>query len=154
MPSRVYLVRHARAEKEPPEGEQGDAARRLTPHGRALFLALARTLVPDLGATRVLTSPFARARETAEILAALSGVPLEEEPLLASGASGGRALLDLARRAGPGVVLVGHNPELAEAVALAADGEQRVRPGSVAAVELEPSGAARLAWLEAPGEDG
>ena len=150
MPSRVYLVRHAKAEKEPPEGEHGDAARRLTPHGRALFFAMARGLAPDLGATRILTSPFARARETAEILAALTRAPLEEEPLLASGASTGRALLELARRAGAGAVLVGHNPELAEAVALAASAEQKVRPGSIAALELDPRGGARLAWIEAP----
>jgi phosphohistidine phosphatase len=151
---RVYLVRHAKAEKEPPEGEHGDAARRLTPHGRALFFALARTLAPDLGATRILTSPFARARETAEILAALTRAPLEEEPLLASGASTGRALLDLARRAGAGAMLVGHNPEVAEAVALAAGGEQKVRPGTVAALDLEAHGEPRLAWLEAPVHEG
>jgi phosphohistidine phosphatase len=154
MPSRVYLVRHAKAEKDPPQGEHGDAARRLTPQGRALFFAMARTLAPDLGVTRVLTSPFARARETAEILAALASAPLEEEPLLASGASTGRALLDVARRAGPGTVLVGHNPELAEAVALAAGGEQRVKPGTIAALDLSPRGGAHLAWLEAPGEEG
>ncbi|HET9593953.1 MAG TPA: histidine phosphatase family protein [Anaeromyxobacteraceae bacterium] len=154
MPSRVYLVRHAKAEKEPPEGERGDAARRLTPHGRALFFALARTLVPDLGVTRVLSSPFARARETAEIVAALARAPLDEEPLLASGASTGRALLELARRAGAGAALVGHNPELAEAVALAAGAEQKVRPGTVAALDLSPRGGVSLAWLEAPGEEG
>ncbi len=147
---RVYLVRHAKAEKEPPEGESGDAARRLAPQGRALFSGLARGLAAEMKVVRVLTSPLARARETAEILAALSKAPLEEEPALASGRSSGRAILDLARRAGAGAALVGHNPELAEAIALACGREERVRPGTVAALDLDGDGGGRLAWLAAP----
>jgi phosphohistidine phosphatase len=44
---------------------------------------------------------------------------------------------------------VGHNPEIAEAVALAAGRGLEVRPGTVAAVDLGPASSA-LAWLEAP----
>jgi phosphohistidine phosphatase len=145
----VYLVRHAKAEKEPPEGRSGDAARLLTPDGRARFFAMVRALVPELALTKVLSSPFDRCRETAEVLAGLAQVPCEEAEALASGASSGRALLDLARRHGAGVALVGHNPEIAEAIALAAGGEQRVRPGTLAAVELDDRGRAKLLWLEA-----
>jgi phosphohistidine phosphatase len=146
---RVYLVRHAKAEKDPPEGQVGDAARRLTTHGRALFFALARSLGERLEVRTVLTSPFSRARETAEILAALTQAPLADEPLLAAGRSSGAELLALARRSGAGAVLVGHNPELAEAIALASGREEKVRPGTVAALDLDGRGP-RLAWLEAP----
>jgi phosphohistidine phosphatase len=149
MPRTVfYLVRHGAAEKEP---RAGDAARRLTPEGRAAFEALVRALGPRLRLSRVLTSPFARARETAEILAAATGAPVEEEPALASGSSGARELLALGAAAGGGAALVGHNPEVAEAIALAAGRGADVRPGTIAEVEVEVgAGGAALTWLEGP----
>jgi phosphohistidine phosphatase len=73
---------------------------------------------------------------------------VEEDPALSSGRSGGREILALASRAGPGAALVGHNPELAEAVALAS-GPEEVKPGAVAAVDLLPGGP-RVAWLRRP----
>lgn len=45
--------------------------------------------------------------------------------------------------------LVGHHPELAEAVALAAGKQLEVPPGSVAAID-EDGGALRLAWPRSP----
>jgi phosphohistidine phosphatase len=143
----VFLVRHAQAERS---AAGGDAARRLTPGGREAFGALAARLGPRLAVRRILSSPFARARETAALLAAATGAAVEEEPALASGASSGTELLAAARRAGGGAALVGHNPELAEAVAAAGRGDAEVPPGAVACVELGPGGAARLLWLEAP----
>jgi phosphohistidine phosphatase len=148
MTGRVYLVRHASAE---PQGASGDAARRLTAAGRAEFEAHLRALGDAFAPARVLASPLVRARETAALVAAATRAPLAEEPALRSGASGGRDLLALARRAGPGVALVGHNPEIAEAIALAAGRELPVPPGAVAALDLDAAGpGARLAWLRAP----
>ncbi|HEX9291455.1 MAG TPA: histidine phosphatase family protein [Anaeromyxobacteraceae bacterium] len=148
-PVRVYLVRHGKAEKQ---AAHGDAARRLTPEGRARFTAFAEQLAPRLEIARVVSSPFARARETAQILAAATGARLEESGELASGTSSGRELLALARRGGDGVALVGHNPELEEAIALAAGAEQKVRPGTIAAIDLLDRGEA-LAWIEAPAKE-
>jgi len=141
-----YLVRHAEAQR--PEGVP-DRDRSLTAHGRASFAALARSLSSRAPIGRILTSPFARARETAGLLAAASGAPVEEEELLASGRSGGAALLGLARRAGDGTALVGHSPEIAEAIAIAGGSQRPVPPGTVAAVEEEPGGC-RLLWVESP----
>ncbi len=143
---RFYLVRHAAAE---PRHTSGDAARRLTPEGRARFAAHAHAVAGRLEVVRVATSPFTRARETSELLAAATGAPVVEEEALASGASSARELLALARRLGAGAALVGHNPELAEAVALAAGRALEVKPGAVAAVDAEGE-RFRLAWLEAP----
>ena len=92
---------------------------------------------------RIVTSPFRRAVETATLLAEITGAPIEEDPALASGASTGTQLLALARRLGPGTALVGHNPELGEAIALAAGHEVEVPPGTIAAVS--PRG--RLTWM-------
>lgn len=141
-----YLVRHAEAEKG---AGLPDAERRLTAAGRAAFEALARALGPSLRLDRVVSSPHRRARETAEILAVATGAPLELEPALAPGRSSGAEVLALAAAAGGPVALVGHNPEMAEAVIAAAGGERAVPPGSVAAVEGGPRGW-RLSWLRAP----
>lgn len=143
---RVYLVRHAKAERDHPGG---DAARPLSPEGRERFERLLQELRKGLAVTVVHTSPLLRARETADLLAAATGAPLVEEPELASGRSTGSALLRLARAAGDGCALVGHNPEIAEAVALAAGHPEEVKPGTVAAVDLRPGGP-RLAWLRRP----
>lgn len=147
MTTRFYLVRHGRAEASHP---QGDAARRLLPDGRAAFLAHARALPRDARITRIATSPLARAVETAALLAEVTGGPVEEEAALASGATDGPALLALGAALGDGAALVGHNPEVAEAVAAAAGRPLAVAPGTVAAVDAS-GGAFRLAWIHAPG---
>lgn len=146
-PVRVYLVRHAKAERDAPGG---DAARRLTPEGRARFFAFAGSVAEKLDVSRVVTSPFTRARQTAEILAAATGAPVAENPDLAPGRSTGRDILAWARSEGSGVALVGHNPEMAEAIALAAGRSEKMPPGSIAAVELTHGGGSRLAWIETP----
>ncbi|HET9552504.1 MAG TPA: histidine phosphatase family protein [Anaeromyxobacteraceae bacterium] len=138
---RFYLVRHAKAERQ---GAAPDDARRLTDEGRLAFGARLRALAPRLAVRRVVTSPFARARETAELLALATGAAVEEEEALASGASTGRQLLALGRALGAGCALVGHNPELAEAIALAGGGDVEVPPGTVAAIEADGT----LAWVE------
>jgi phosphohistidine phosphatase len=143
---RFYLVRHAKAESK---DAGDDASRRLTADGREAFAARARAAAPRLALSRIATSPLARARETADLLAAATGAPVAEEDALASGASSGREILDLGRRLGAGAALVGHNPELAEAVGLAAGKHLDLRTGAIAAIDAEPGGY-RLAWLDPP----
>lgn len=146
MPKRLYLVRHARAEAA---NSGGDAARRLTAEGRAAFEAHVRSLKATLQVVRVVASPYTRARETAQLLAAALGVRADPEQDLAAGASGAREVLRLAARHGPGTALVGHNPELGAAVSSLAGREVEFPPGAIAAVDLvegEPS----LAWIRVP----
>ncbi|HEY6097977.1 MAG TPA: histidine phosphatase family protein [Anaeromyxobacter sp.] len=143
---RFYLVRHAKAE---PGDPKGDAARRLTPEGRERFAAHAVATAPRLALSRIVTSPLHRARETGDLLAAATRAPVEAEEALAPGASSGRALLELGKRLGAGVALVGHNPELAEAVSLAAERDVDLKTGAIAAVDAV-EGLFRLAWIEAP----
>jgi len=142
--SAVYLVRHAEA-----EAGGRDADRRLTSSGKAAFSGLLKALGPELAPVRILSSPFRRARETASILALATGAPAEPSDDLASGHAGGRELLELARQAGAGTALVGHNPEVAEAVAIAAGKALPVPPGTVAALDLSGP-APRLLWLRSP----
>jgi len=143
-----YVVRHGRAEARHPAG---DAERTLTADGRARFAAHARALASQLPLRSIGTSPLVRARETAELLGAATGAPVVEEASLAPGALSGREILALGRRLGAGVALVGHNPEFAEAVALAAGSARDLEPGAIAAIEADEHGGFRLAWLRAPG---
>jgi phosphohistidine phosphatase len=140
MTARFYLVRHGQAEGSAPGG---DAARRLTPEGRRAFAARAEALAGELRIDRIVSSPLTRARQTAELLAAATGAPVRLDERLASGASDGGQLLALGRKLGGGVALVGHNPELAEAIALAGGGAVEVPPGTVAAIGLDGA----LAWV-------
>lgn len=146
MSVRFYLVRHGRAEVRHPAG---DAARRLLPEGRAAFAAHARAVAAELRLTRIATSPFARAQETAALLGEATGAPVQPIAELSSGASDARALLRLGAALGEGVALVGHNPEVAGAVALAAGRQVEVPPGTVVAVDADAA-AFRVAWVKSP----
>lgn len=143
---RLYLVRHAQAESNHP---LGDAARRLTADGRSAFRARAAELASQASVTRIVSSPYARARETAELLGAACHAPVEPDDALASGRSSAEELVRIARVRGDGTVLVGHNPEIAAAVALVAGRELPVPPGSVACLEVDEAGPGwpSLAWL-------
>jgi phosphohistidine phosphatase len=142
---RLYLVRHAQAESNHP---LGDSARRLTPGGRSDFRTRAGRLAAEVRVALVLTSPYARSRETAELLAAATGAPVEPEEALASGRSSAQELIRIARLRGDGTVLVGHNPEIADAVAFVGGREIPVPPGTVACLEVEEDGNwPRLAWV-------
>ena len=130
---RLYVMRHGPAEDRAATGRDFD--RVLTAQGRELVAQAARALCaarravtmgalppnPRLKAVtmapwRVLSSPFHRARETAEIVAAMSpgAVDVELDDALSADAS---LPLDLVRRlAAEGVdaLLVGHQPIVEE----------------------------------------
>lgn len=143
MPGCFFLIRHARAEAAAPSG---DAGRGLTAEGRDAFRETVASLAGRLQVKRIYTSPFLRARQTGDLLAAITGAPLEEEEDLAAGAMSGREILRLGEELGAGSALIGHNPELGEAIALAAGRAVKVPPGTVAAIDL----GGRLAWMARP----
>ena len=142
---RVYFVRHAKAE----QGAGDDASRHLTSEGRRRFARLVGAIGGRVRIARILSSPLVRARETAEILARSTGAAVEIDARLAAGASSARELVAMAREATPGTALVGHNPELAEAVTRVAGEDLEVKPGAVAALDVGEKDV-RLAWLEVP----
>jgi len=146
MGGRIFLVRHASAASSSATGDKG---RELTEEGKARFRRLVESLAEQLPIRRIVASPYARARQTAEILGEVLGVAVEEELSLASGESNGHALLGLARGFGSGCALVGHNPEIGEAMSLAARRGLMVPPGTIAAVDLEV-GSVSLAWSREP----
>jgi len=114
-PHLLMLLRHAIAEE--PSGVRHDDERRLTGEGkRKLREVVAGMRALELPVDVVLSSPLRRAVETAEIVADGYGLPDEVTvtPALAPDAGPDAVLSALATIGRPsGVVLVGHEPDLA-----------------------------------------
>jgi phosphohistidine phosphatase len=153
----LYVLRHALAEDT---AAGGDEARHLTEAGRERTRKAAagmRALGLELGL--ILTSPLARAAETAGIIAAgyANGLVPRVLPELATGVAPGEAIAALAPHGrNDSVMIVGHEPQLSALISIlltgAPDGMHlRMRKGGCAALELPASGiqggAAELLWM-------
>jgi phosphohistidine phosphatase len=156
-PMRVCLVRHGIAEERSPD--KTDADRALTREGVRKTRKAARGLKGiGLTPTMVLTSPLARARQTAAIVAERFSIPPErmhQTAALEPDAGPGALLKELATLEAEEVVCVGHAPHLDGfvAAALGLDGEVTEVGKSGAAclefLQFEPP-AATLRWLARP----
>ena len=133
----LYLLRHAEAEDRAPT----DAARQLTPHGldqarHVAAFCLRHDLRPDL----ILTSPFRRTIQTAELVAAVFGQTPQPAPFLASGMHPADALDELrAYDRFDSVLLVGHQPDLGLLIAalLGLESDDNLAVGKAALTGLE-----------------
>lgn len=149
----LYLLRHAIAE---PRSAGDDALRALTPKGRERLRAAAAGLRQlDVEVEALLSSPFRRAWETAEIVREELGWP-SPEPLdaLAATASAAECLLALRRREEGSLALVGHEPHLSRLASLLLTGDERAtridlrKAGALRLDLLRPEpGSATLRWL-------
>ena len=155
----LYLVRHAVAEERGPAWPD-DALRPLTDDGAKRWRRQAAGLArldarPDV----ILTSPFTRARQTADLLAAAYAKKPKvlELPALQPGGKPRdvlRALEPEARRAS--MALVGHEPGLGELAALLVGFRTppEFRKGGVARIDVAilppPAGSGALAWWLTP----
>ncbi|MCS7079602.1 MAG: phosphohistidine phosphatase SixA [Chloracidobacterium sp.] len=114
-------MRHGIAHELGADGSRSDAERTLTNEGRANTRAAARAMARlELDIDAIWTSPLARARQTAEIVAeTLQKTQLMEEMAeLALGGGPERVVGALTRLSrGTGVLLVGHEPDLSRLVA-------------------------------------
>lgn len=153
---RLYLMRHGTA-ADRMTWAADDASRPLVERGEAVTRRVAEALA-RAGASpgAILTSPYPRASQTAEIIADVLGVPggaLADERL-----EPGFAIRDLrsvlAEVVGPDeIMLVGHEPDLSELTADLTGGSRVVfKKSGVARVDLSdldrPEG--RLVWLAQP----
>lgn len=75
-PTRLLLLRHGQTELSVHRRYSGRGDPPLTPLGEAQAAAAAKRLAGEPDVAAVLTSPLARARRTAEAVAAATGVPL------------------------------------------------------------------------------
>jgi phosphohistidine phosphatase len=150
----LTILRHGTAEDSNPGG---DAARNLIEKGRLQSRDVAELLkssglLPEI----VLTSPFARARQTAEEFCHAAGIPAPViQPWLASGMRAETALNELVGfREFSRVMIVGHEPDLSELIqwTLAAHGNAiEMRKGTVACLRIfPPAKSGTLIYLAPP----
>ncbi|MBA2712287.1 MAG: histidine phosphatase family protein [Rubrobacteraceae bacterium] len=157
----LYLIRHAIAHKRDPERWPDDSERPLTPEGEEEFggaaIGLGR-IVP--GVEVLLSSPYERAWQTAEILTQQTGWPTPQSfPALEPDVPPEKVLLALQTYAGTqSIALAGHRPGLHElAVYLltgdAGGADMKIKKGGVVCIEFEDApkaGAGKLRWLFTP----
>src|SRR4249919_144735 len=80
----IYLVRHAKAGSRR-DWPADDDLRPLSPAGQRQAVRIGEALA-DVGATRIVSSPFVRCRQTLDPLAQRLRLPLELSDALAEGA--------------------------------------------------------------------
>jgi phosphohistidine phosphatase len=150
----LYFLRHGDAGAA---RAHDDDSRQLTAQGVAQLEAAADTwkrldILPQV----VITSPLPRARETAELLIAGVGItvqPVIDERLMPGADWGDLAQAIGAFRGAQRIMLVGHDPDLSEAVASLTGASVRLRKGGLACIEFEGvpgPGGGELVWLLDP----
>lgn len=151
----LYLIRHAKAE-ERGEAWPDDSRRPLSEAGISQMRKAARGIV-RLGVSFdvVLTSPYVRTRQTAELLASAFDAPPPIVDLSSLTPNGSFAVLleDLARQARrASMAIVGHEPDLGETAARLGGLRRALefKKGAVCRIDLEtipPSGAGAIRWF-------
>lgn len=157
----LYFIRHAIAVERDDPSVKSDEARWLTEEGIEKMESAARGLkviVPELDA--IYTSPFVRARQTAEIVARKYGKEskVKDADELMPGAHF-TALHTILKKhnSHDRIALVGHEPDFSELIARAIAGspvpEIEMKKGAVCRVDIpakfEP-GSGALVWLLPP----
>jgi phosphohistidine phosphatase len=154
----LYVVRHAIAGDRGPEYPD-DSKRPLTDYGTARFRKVARGLREmNVEIDVILSSPFLRARQTADILSQeLRGhPPVVETAALVPGAPYPDVLAELGRHLrARAVAMVGHDPTIGEIAARLVGSPSRFafKKGGVCRIDVDrlpPPGPGRLVWLAFP----
>jgi phosphohistidine phosphatase len=155
----LYILRHAIAETAPNPPSGGDSKRRLTAEGADKMRRAARGMKAlELSFDLIISSPYPRAKETAEIVAEalLSGKRLELSPLLEPEGNSKQFIEELKRKHGEKerVLIVGHEPGLSRLISVLTSGQARtsieLKKGALCkltAEALEYERCATLEWL-------
>lgn len=156
---RIVLFRHGIAIDRADPACPPEEHRHLTGRGRERTRAAARGLATlGLHPDRILSSPWLRARETAEIAASELGFDeerIEFTTALLPFAPPSAILQELVSTAGGEVLLTGHAPHLDELLEELAGsggtGIRRLRKAGAAAIEVS-AGHGHLEWMISPRE--
>jgi phosphohistidine phosphatase len=117
----LFLLRHAIAVDQSFMTGGSDAERPLSPEGKKKMKSIARGMKAlELSFDLIVSSPYVRARETAEIVAREFGLEhaLEYSPRLEVGGDTAGLVAEIAARAKDlnDVLLVGHEPQLSKLI--------------------------------------
>jgi phosphohistidine phosphatase len=157
----LYLLRHAVAVERGAPGFSDDRLRPLTSEGEAKMRSIASGMrALGLGFDLILSSPYVRAKATADIVARAFRLRRKLE-LCAALASGDQAALVQELRSRPTVsqrvLLVGHEPYLSELASVLLSGQNstrlKLKKGGLcklATEDLQLSRCAELEWLLTP----
>lgn len=158
----LYLLRHGLAVEHGTRGFEDDFSRPLTPKGRRQLRKVS-TAIQKLtgGFDLILSSPLARAKQTAEIVAAELKLKkrLKYSNALAPGGIAAILVRQLGREqpAPEKVLLVGHEPDLSRLISVLVTGSLQLqldlKKGGLCKLEadtLRAGPCATLAWLLTP----
>jgi phosphohistidine phosphatase len=162
----LFLLRHGIAVERGTPGYERDADRPLTPKGERRLGRIADAMdALGLKFDLILSSPYARARQTAEIVADALGLKKKlefSESLTPDGDA--RALIAALNKLEPqpeNVLLVGHEPFLSDLISMLTSGDAHVtidfKKGGLCKLEIETlrhGRCATLAWLLTPRQMG
>ena len=153
----LYILRHGIAVEPGTPGYERDADRPLTPEGKRKLRQIAEAMEAlDLSFDLILSSPYLRARQTAEIVAEglKARKKLELSDALAPGGSMGK-LVELLHHLEPppdNVLVVGHEPYLSGLISLLVFGEPALavvmKKGGLCKLSIEALTHGRCAALE------
>ena len=158
----VYVLRHGVAMEREEWDSPTDADRPLTPEGEKLLRKTARALEKmDLDFDLILSSPFARAKQTAEIVA--KKLKLKKRLKFSDELTPGGSVKKLVQQVNEvkpvpeNLLLVGHEPYLSGLISLLISGDENTaidfKKGGLCKLEAEKLRAGRcatLAWLLTP----
>lgn len=159
----LYIIRHAIAEPLGTGHEFSDQKRPLTEEGRNRMREICKGL-RNLGVELdlIMTSPLARAVETAEILAGSLGISKKEilqTPALAPGALAEQLFAEIkSQGVAESIALVGHQPDLGMLISRIVQVDDGVasiqlKKGSICCINLTetvPTLRGELTWLLTP----
>jgi phosphohistidine phosphatase len=160
----LYLMRHGLAVEPGTPGFKTDADRALTPKGRRQLRKIAAAMKKlDLELDLILSSPFVRARQTAEIVAATLHLKkkLKFSNALAVGGDPANLLRQLERikPLPEGLLLVGHEPGLSQLLSVLLTGTTRMaaefKKGGLCKLEVKKlhlGACATLEWMLTPSQ--
>ncbi len=155
--NQIYLLRHGLAvPRGTPDIE--DDLRPLTSEGEQRIKAVARGLKRvKLKVVRIATSPLPRALKTAEIVAGVLDKPelVEVFDELRPDCDAASIRAWIATRQETRLMIVGHNPNLSDLLALLTTGNQdhgfcELRKGGIAALTGDPRGLYQVDWIARP----
>lgn len=134
---RLFVIRHGKAERQSASGRDRD--RVLMPRGVRQAEHLG-TALHDRAPALILSSPYARAWATAEIVQRTLGVPLRAEARLECDRPLSEAIEAIREHAPAGsLAVVGHNPTLSVLVGnLIGKRGVELRTGEAAEIDLDP----------------